>query len=272
MFTKSDTIHRATPDRRPAPLSPQQHKTSVCFWYREINWGTWTRVHHKNKTDGFESADVPQVWGNAPTCLRRHHFGTRQSPLRGPDGPWGPAQRSQTTNATAEKPSPHYLNEGTAPPCGGSTATRCSAQLNSCRHFSPDGEAAATRYQLGNKALLQKLCFVLGSVFQAKCCRTVKTKIRLLHACADGWPPLSRERFWPPKPYREGSMTGEELFMLGWSPILAAIWKDNKDHTDLLHLLWPNTEKQEPDEADDHKYLAPNLEWQLRGVEAHVVQ
>lgn len=50
---------------------------------------------------------------------------------------------------------------------------------------------------------------------------------------ADGWPPLSRERFWPPKPYREGSMTGEELFMLGWSPILAAIWKCNRQSQSL---------------------------------------
>lgn len=119
-----------------------------------------------------------------------------------------------------------------APPCGGSTTPRCSAQLNSCCHFSPDGEgvgAAATRYQLVNKAILQKLYFILGSAFQAKWYRTVKPKIRFLHGvCADGWPPLSRERFWPPKPYRDGSMTGEELFMLGWSPILAAIWKDNR--------------------------------------------
>lgn len=65
-------------------------------------------------------------------------------------------------------------------------------------------------------------------------------------------------------------MTGEELFMLGWSPILAAIWKDNRRYR-LSAPLITKYGKQEPDEADDHKCLAPNLEWQLRGVEAHVV-
>lgn len=38
-----------------------------------------------------------------------------------------------------------------------------------------------------NKAVLQKLYFVLGSAFQAKCYRTVRTKIRFLPGvCADG--------------------------------------------------------------------------------------
>lgn len=90
---------------------------------------------------------------------------------------------------------------------------------------------------------------------------------------ADGWPPLSRERFWPPKPYREGSMTGEELFMLGWSPILAAIWKDHRQRRYRVSApLITKYGKQETDEADDQKCLAPNLEWQLQVVEAYAAQ
>lgn len=61
----------------------------------------------------------------------------------------------------------------------------------------------------------------------------VSTYVIKYAACAriypEDSPPLSSERFWPPKPYMEGSKTGDELFILGiWSPpILAVICGQN---------------------------------------------
>lgn len=160
----------------------------------------------------------------------------------------------------------HYLNEWMASPCGGSTKPCRSAELNGS-HDVFSTTAAATSASTGKVLLatpyvtscsirpfvktflciwvwLFRVNFIVllrartlikkhkykfkSSTWSSRCTVTFAWCV-----CANGWPPLSRERFWPPKPYREGSMTGEELFMLGWSPILAAIWKCNRQRWSL---------------------------------------